>query len=106
MGQRSQGEPAALIEPFEADPDSIVAEIKRAKTDLSQSGQKLRAARDAIRKERLRLFGLRSNLSPTTSIVFERGETAIAQVVLAAQERSKRQIPASSKRLRKRSDTG
>jgi hypothetical protein len=89
-GKSSDGKPLALIEQSDADLCSIVAEIGRAETDVSQSGQTLGMARDAIREERLLLLGLKANLPPTPPIVFERGETAIAQVVLAAQERSKR----------------
>lgn len=91
--QSSAGEPEALIELIGADRGSIAAEIERAKADLSRSGRKLRRARNTIRKERRRLFRLRAGVQPKATVVFQRSETALAQVVLAAQERSKRQAP-------------
>ena len=107
--QNPHGVADPLTAPISAVCDSIVADIERVKLDTSKTKQNLYKARKAIRKERFRLFGLIAALPRRPPIVSERGETALAQVVLAAQQRAKGEQAESwplFKRLRKKSAAG
>jgi len=76
--------------------NSVIREIKQLELDLTKTEHRLRKARNTTRRRRIRLSRFVAEKVLRVTPQFEYGETALAQVVLAAQKRAKTDGPVAT----------
>ena len=81
--------------------NSVVREIEQLGKDLTKTHLRLQKARNAAHRGRVRLSRLVTEKGSRSAPQLEQGETALAQAVLAAQQRAKSDLPATRPLIRK-----